>query len=260
MPRAVRPPPPLPTPAREVFIRALADVRGQTPGGTFPAIEGVFLAAMQEFDRMVVDGTANQGDIQNGKGDFFNDVLALLLGQCSEKTLHTRPNVPGLSFRNHKLDVAYPASGEVLLTIETKATGVPKHGRNTRQPHPEGRAGSADLDKRIKEAAFKNIDLKAEAARRAGRGAGPTSNLQSFLRSTFPRCYMFLSVRVRDAADLTQTNKFGHIADVWFDGCGLFCYGWNHSKTHYERKPIPDAKLELDRVLSTVCTELRSLP
>ena len=253
-------PPKLPTPAEKVFAAALADVQTTSPGGSFQAIEGTFLAAMQEFDAMVANGTADQGDIQNGKGDFFNDVLAILLGQCSGKTLHTRPNVPGLSFRNHKLDVAYPRTGQVLLTIETKATGVPKHPGNEKQPHPEGRAGAADLDKRIKEAAFKNIDLKAETARLEGRGAGPTSNLQTFLRRTLPRCYMFLSVRVRDDADLANTIKFGHIADVWFDACGLFCYGWNAKKTAYERKLVQDTKLELDRVLSSVCTELRELP
>ena len=89
----------------------------------------------------------------------------MLLENCSKKTLHTRPNVPGLSFKSNKLDVAYPATGYVQFTIETKATGVPKHPGNTEQKHPEGRAGCADLDKRLKEAAFKNIDLKAETAR-----------------------------------------------------------------------------------------------
>jgi hypothetical protein len=47
---------------------------------------------------MVTDGTATQGDIQNGKGDFFNDVLQILLEQCSGKALYKRPKVPGLSF------------------------------------------------------------------------------------------------------------------------------------------------------------------
>ena len=34
---------------------------------------------MQAFDDLVATGVADQGDIQNGKGDYFNDVLALLL-------------------------------------------------------------------------------------------------------------------------------------------------------------------------------------
>ena len=66
--------------------------------------------------------------------------------------------------------VAHPGTGAVALTIETKATGVPKHPRNPRQPNPGGRAGSADLEKRIKEVSFKNSDIKAEAARLKGKG------------------------------------------------------------------------------------------
>ncbi len=227
---------------------------------TWRQAEPGFLTAMQAFDDLVARGTADQGDIQNGKGDYFNDVLALLLERCSGKTLYTRPDVPGLSFKRHMLDVAYPATGTVRLTIETKATGVPKHPRNRAQPHPGGRAGSADLEKRIKEASFKNIDIKAEVARLEGKGGGATSDLGQWMRTAPPRCYMFMAVRVRDPADLAATIKFGHIAATWFDACGLVAYGWNASHTAYEAKPVGATSLELDRVLSHVCTALRTMP
>jgi hypothetical protein len=226
---------------------------------TWLAAEGLYLDAMREFDDLVVAGIADQGDIQNGKGDYFNDVLALLLERCSGKELHTRPDVPGLSFPRHKLDAAYPAAGPVALTIETKATGIPRHPGNPRQPHQSGRAGSADLEKRIKEASFKNIDIKAEAARLAGRGGGPTSDLGAWMRQAPPRCYMFMAVRVRDEADLAATIRFGHTAATWFDACGLYCYGWDKSGTTYEPKPVGVTALELDRVLSQVCTSLRAM-
>lgn len=246
---------------RKLFVGALAKVGkvGAAAGGRFEPIEPVFLQTMMAFDRMVADNLATQGDIQNGKGDFFNDVLQILLEQCSGKKLHKRPKVPGLSFRNHMLDVAYPAEGHVTFTIETKATGVPRHRRNTRQKNVDGRPGSADLEKRVKEAAFKNIDLKAEAARVGGRGAGATSDLKTFLRSTLPRCYMFLSVRVINEKDLARSVQFANIANDWFDECGLYCYGWNAARSAYERKPV-EVHLELDRVLSRVCTALRNLP
>ncbi len=135
------------TVARGPLVEMLGSIQ-ESSVSTWKGVEAQFLAAMQAFDALVADGVATQGDIQNGKGDFFNDVLALLLERCSGKRLHTRPGVPGLSFRNNKLDVAYPASGPVRLTIETKATGVPKHPRNPAQRHPDGRAGTADLEKR----------------------------------------------------------------------------------------------------------------
>ena len=120
-------------PGREPLRKAYADMAAQS-ASSFRAVEQRYLRAMYEFDQLVIRGIADQGDIQNGKGDFLNDVLALLLENCSGKHLHTRPDVPGLSFRRNKLDIAYPSEGPVLLTIETKATGIPKHARNPRQP------------------------------------------------------------------------------------------------------------------------------
>jgi hypothetical protein len=180
------------------------------------------------------------------------------LNVCSGKVVHTRPNVAGLSFPSHKLDIAYPPTGQVELTVETKATGVPKHPRNPQQRHPEGRAGSADLEKRIKEAAFKNIDIKGEIARHAAQGGGATSDLGTWLRQTPPKCYLFFAVRVRDDADLRRTQGLAQTATVWFDGVGLYCYGKNTAGTAYEARNV-HATLQLDRVLSQVCTSLRLL-
>ena len=44
----------------------------------------------------------------------------------------------------------------------------------------------ARLEKGIKEASFKNIDIKAEVARIQGKGGGATSNLGQWMR-TAPR-------------------------------------------------------------------------
>lgn len=190
---------------------------------TFLQVEKVYLKAMREFDELVADGIADAGDMRNGKGDFFNDLLALLLTNGSEKELHSRPGVPGLSFKKHKLDVAYPARGAVELVIETKVSGLPKHPGNEKQKNPEGRPGSADLEKRIKEAGFKNIDIKAGQARLAGEGGGPTSDLGTWIRRAAPLCFLFLAVRTIDEVDLKRTVGYGHVASAWFDGCGVYC-------------------------------------
>lgn len=245
-------------PGRAPLLTALQKMEAME-ASTFRQVEAMYLTAMQEFDGLVAAGIADQGDARNGKGDFFNDMLALLLANCSGKDLHTRPGVPGLSFRNHKLDVAYPASGPVKLVIETKASGIPKHPGNEKQKSPEGRGGSADLEKRIKEASFKNIDIKAEQARLAGKGGGPTADLGSWIKSAPPRCYMFMAVRVRDEADLRKSINFGHIAATWFDACGVYCYGWNKGKEAYEAKSVEATSLELDRVLASICTALRGM-
>lgn len=53
-------------------------------------VEPAFLEAMWAFDQNFALGLADQGDNQNGKGDFFTDLIALLLENCSGKQLHGR--------------------------------------------------------------------------------------------------------------------------------------------------------------------------
>lgn len=244
------------SPAR-VPLAACLERAKQSGASTWPQVEEDFLATMFGFDQLVARGETSQGDRQNGKGDFFNDLLVVVLEAASGKKIHSRPDIKGLSFPKHKLDIAYPDKGPVRWTIETKATGIPKHPGNTAQEHPGGRAGSADLDKRIKEAALKNIDIKGETARAVGKGGGATSDLSSWLKQAPPQCHLFLSVRVRDEADLAKTLRFAGIASVWFDSVGLFAYGLNGASDGYEAKELRAPQWELDRVLAPVATSLR---
>jgi len=153
-------------------------------------VEERFLEAMSEFDTtLAATATAPNpdaldnlvGDLQNGKGDFFNDLLALLLEGCSGiEDLYARASVPGLLVEVHNLDGVYPSTGEIGFLLEAKMMGTPKHALNRKQKDPKGRRGSADIGKRVKELAFKSIDLKGEASRRktirgerpVGGGAG----------------------------------------------------------------------------------------
>jgi hypothetical protein len=222
-------------------------------------VEAQFRQAMWEFDEGFSSGKANQGDNQNGKGDFFNDLTALLLENCSQKTLHGRGSVPGLIFRKHNLDTTYPLTGTVEVLIETKVAGAPKTSRNPLQKNALGRPGSADLDKRIKEAALKTIDLKAEWARTEGQGGGPTSDLLSWLKRSRPSSYLLLAVRVVDKRDLERTITFAEAANQMLDAVGLFAYQRTADEPGYKECAVP-THLELDRVLSRICTALRNLP
>jgi hypothetical protein len=221
-------------------------------------VEERFLEAMWQFDMGFAAGRANQGDNQNGKGDFFTDLIALILENCSGKDLHGRGAVPGLIFPKHNLDTSYPDRGPVEILIETKAAGAPKSGRNPLQKNPRGRQGSADLDKRIKEAGLKTIDLKAEWARTAGQGGGPTSDLLTWLRRSKPLSFLFLAIRVVDRQDLERTLFFANAANHMMDDVGLVAYEPSHSSDGYSASKVP-SHLELDRVLSRVCTALRGL-
>src|SRR5579864_6372833 len=97
-------------PLRAAYQRAVA-----LGPGTWNEIEADFLRAMEEFDANIADGSADMGDLQNGKGDFFNDLLALLLENCAGVALYSRGGVPGLIFPKHNLDVTFPNTGVVAF-------------------------------------------------------------------------------------------------------------------------------------------------
>ena len=228
-------------------------------------IEDDFLRAMEAFDENVASGQADQGDIQNGKGDFFNDLLALLLENCAGVTLDSRGGVPGFIFPTHNLDVTYPSVGTVEFLLEAKAVGIPKHPRNTKQKNPLGRPGSADVPKRVKEAAFKTIDLKAEFGRiqaMHGKGStgGPGGNLTSWLRSNKPNSYLFISARVVEDRDLQTLMKLGRAAAQVMDGVGIYAFTpvAPNRPTSYKAVPV-DRDVDLAAVLYRACQDLVQL-
>lgn len=222
-------------------------------------VEAGFLEAMWRFDENVRSGAANQGDIQNGKGDFFTDLVSLVLENCSGQALYGRGKVPGLIFPYHALDASYPPAGVVEVMVETKAAGSPKTGRNPSQKHPGGRPGSADLDKRVKEAGLKTIDLKAEWARTAGKGGGPAGDLVTWLRRSKPLSFMFLAIRIVDDADSRRAVEVANAANQMMDGVGLIMYEPDARGRGYMLRKVP-IHLQIDRVLSRVCTALKNLP
>ena len=228
---------------------------------TWGEIEQLFLRAMEEFDNNVATGVANQGDIQNGKGDFLNDLLALILENCSGVELTSRNGVPGFIFPTHNLDVTHPSTGIVQFLLEAKAVGVPKHPRNTKQKNPLGRPGSSDLPKRIKEAAFKTIDLKAEYGRilasmgHTPQGA-PGGNLTSWLRGNKPMSYMFIAARVVDGRDQRAAESLARAGAQVMDGVGLYLFTPNTSDpTEYQSVAV-DRDIDLAAVLYRACQDI----
>jgi hypothetical protein len=231
---------------------------------TWNEIEHAFMGAMEGFDGNVASGLAEIGDLQNGKGDFFNDLLALLLENCAEVTLYSRGGVPGFVFANHNLDLTYPNTGVVRFTLEAKAVGTPRHPLSPKQK-PIGRPGSADLAKRVKEVAFKSIDLKAEYGRiMAMQGQSPASapggNLTTWLRSAPPSGYLFIAARVVSNTDFEAVVNFAHTAAQVQDGVGVFCFTPDSPShpTTYRKVTVP-VDLSIDRVLYRACQDLVAL-
>lgn len=239
-------------------------------------VEASFLAAMSAFDTSIAVTVGAQltdeeksdlgADLQNGKGDFFNDLLVLLLRHCSGVSIGaSRRRVPGLVVPVHNLDGVHPPAGEIEFMLEAKMMGTPKHINSPRQKSP-GRPGSADLDKRVKELAFKSIDLKGEFSRlRTMAGEAPTGgagggDLTTWLRSVRPRIYFCLAVRVISDADFERTLAWASTAQQVVDAVGLYCFEpVDDSFTVYRRREGVPADLQLERVLYKACVDLKAI-
>jgi hypothetical protein len=162
------------------------------------------------------------------------------------------------------LDVTYPNIGVVRFTLEAKAVGTPRHPLSPQQ-RPIGRAGSADLGKRLKEVAFKTVDLKAEYGRiMAMRGVSPDTtpggNLTTWLRSVLPSAYLFIAARVVSRTDFEAVLNFAHAAAQVQDGVGVYCFGPDSSETPTTYKPVAvPSDVSMDRMLYRACQDLVSL-
>lgn len=262
-------------------LRTMYERLATSAATSWNQIEDEFLTAMSEFDSglpLAFDGDDENKDtqrkelsaaIQNGKGDWFNNVLAYLLEQCSGiETLYVRRKVPGLIIPEHNLDGVFPGEEdrEIEFLLEAKMMGTPKHA-NSPGEKPAGRAGSADTNKRVKELAFKSIDLKGEAARRLTMvGSAPTAggagggDLSTWLHGSRPRIYFFLAARVLGDTDFAAVLRWAETAAQVVDAVGLYCYEpTDGSTTVYRRRDGIPTAYELERVLYRACIELQGL-
>ncbi|MGH9224820.1 MAG: hypothetical protein ACRD2W_13835 [Acidimicrobiales bacterium] len=241
-------------------------------------VEALFLDAFSVFDQglptALVDDDGRQskalsGALQNGKGDWFNNLIAVLLERCAQiDTLYVRHRVPGLIIPVHNLDGVYPGdpAREIEFLLEAKMMGTPKHA-NSPGERPAGRAGSADTKKRVGELAFKSIDLKGEASRRltmvgqapAGGGAGG-GDLSTWLHANRPKIYFFMAVRVLSDTDFAAVVRWAQTAAQVVDAVGLYCYEpVEESFTRYRRRGRVPTEIELERVPYRACIDLRGL-
>jgi hypothetical protein len=242
-------------PACAPFRQHLTDIRVQVPPPThWDAVAPQFLKAMEAFDDAVIAGAASEGERQNGKGDYFNDLLAFVLEQASGTVLSKRSGVSGLIFPNHSLDVTYPAVGEIIeVLVEAKMMGTPKHPGNP-AAKPEGRLGSADMLKRCKEAGFKTIDLKAGFGYKltqAGQSDQEqiSGSLTDWLRKVKPSSYVVFGVRVVNPHDFRAIIATATAMTQVMDRVGVYAYrpvkfsADNLSPARYEECPGTPAQI-----------------
>lgn len=265
------------TSSRCESFRSLFSEAEQGDWKSWDEVEAGFLAAMGDFDSRLSatvgatltddENTEVSADIQNGKGDFFNDLLALLLLNFTGlDSLATRSMVPGLIVPTHNLDGAFPDDGPIRFLLEAKMMGTPKHINNPKAD-AFGRPGAQDIKKRITELGFKSIDLKGEHSRRAAASGGDAAaggpgggDLTTWLRAIEPKIYFLLGVRVVSDGDMAAVVRWAEVAAQVVDAVGLFCFEpIDESYTEYRKRTDVPTNLQIERVLYKAAIDLRSL-
>ncbi|MFB9741757.1 hypothetical protein ACFFOU_11640 [Pseudonocardia sulfidoxydans] len=254
--------------ASESLREHLEAVRAAQPKpSSWAAVEDGFLRAMEVFDSHVIAGEAGEGERQNGKGDYFNDLIAALLEHSSGADLTKRTGVPGLIFDRHSLDVTYPPQGSIVeVLIEAKMLGTPKHPGSVKAK-AFGRPGAADLLKRFKEAGFKTIDLKGGYGYKQSQAnlavqAGPSGDLTSWLRQAKPKSFILAAVRVVSESDFAAVVRVADSMQQAMDAVGLACYrpkGFDVDSLNppaYEMVRVPRS-VDINHVLHRISQDLR---
>lgn len=193
--------------------------------------------------------------IVKSKGNFFAELIALLLQNRTNQVIRPRTKVRGFS-QPHQIDVAWPSRDEdPLICAETKVTGGPGYGTT------RSRSAMSDFSNRRKELKFAATDLKLWR-----RQQDTAIDHWGVWRSNAPpKTYFLWAARLRN--DLTRGNdhirrlveEAKALVDTYLEGAGIFA--WEERDGRYRPVPLPvQAQItELDDVLYRIESEIRMM-
>jgi hypothetical protein len=187
--------------------------------------------------------------VYRSKGNWFAEVLALLLQHRTSLRIAPRQSIQGFS-QTHQIDIAWPAREEdPLVCAETKVTGAP-----ATRTKPARRAMS-DWTNRRKELKFAATDLKLYR-----RAADTTIDHWAVWRETAPpKTYFLWAARLSPRDRLPKmVEEAQALVNTYLDGAGIYAWQENVDRTGYEALPLPPAAhvTELDDVLHRIASEI----
>ena len=222
-------------------------------------VEDSFLSAMWKIDKPLVPGGADNSIRQRGRGSFFAGLTALLVENSSGKELRGGGTAPGLILPKHSLETSYSSKDILELLIETKGGQQPdfrsKLSAGTAR-EPNYRRPPGFLGQR---AAFRAIDLKAKWAHSATPEGGTPRDLMTWLRRSKPSVFLFLAIRVTEGKNFDFVLASAEAVSRSVNGVGIVAYEPSPGNDAYRSLRVPP-HLEIDRILSRVCTALHVLP
>lgn len=234
----------------------------------FSKVQSDFLALIWCLDSYRVEGVPPRGmgtlsskpatrlsGIYRSKGNWFAELLALLLVNQTNSPLAPRTNVEGFSQR-HQIDIAWPARGKVikdpLICAETKMTGAPAFGDTP------ARNAMSDWSNRRKELKFAATDLKLYRRQQSTK----IDHWDNWRKKQPPLTYFLWCARMSPKDKLDKMiDEVRAVTDTYLDAAGLFAFRENTENDGYEQVLVPQrARVQqLDDVLHAIANQIADL-
>lgn len=200
-------------------------------------------------------GSEGGEGIYRGKGNFFSEIITLILSNKTSSPLASRSDVQGFS-QLHQIDIAWPARPgkalqDPLICCEVKLTGAPGFGTT-----PD-RKGRADWSNRRKELKFQATDLKLYRQQASTR----IQHWDQWRKKAPPLVYTLWAAR------LSTPDEFGKMIQdaqaltaTYLDGVGIYGFQRNVSGTGYVAasvsRGVSERVTSLDNVLDLIAAEI----
>jgi hypothetical protein len=196
--------------------------------------------------------------IYRSKGNFFSEIVTLILSNKTSSPLAPRGKVQGFS-QLHQIDIAWPARAgkalqDPLICCEAKITGAPGFGTT-----PD-RKGRADWSNRRKELKFQATDLKLYRQQENTK----IQHWDQWRKKAPPLVYTLWAAR------LSTPDEFGKMVEdaqaltaTYLDGVGIYGFMKNAKGDGYVAASISRGVSErvtsLDNVLDLIAAEIHDV-
>lgn len=196
--------------------------------------------------------SARLGAVYRSKGNWFAELIALLLQNRTSLPIAPRQTVQGFS-QTHQIDVAWPAREEdPLVCTETKVTGAPEYGTTP------ARGAMSDWTNRRKELKFAATDLKLYRRDQETK----IDHWGVWREQSSPKTYFLWAARLRPKDHVTKmVEEAQALVNTYLDGAGIFAWEENPARDGYRSVSLPHSAqvTALDDVLHRIASEISSV-
>jgi len=203
-------------------------------------------------------GAESGEGIYRSKGNFFSEIVTLILSNKTSSPLAPRGNVQGFS-QLHQIDIAWPARPgkalqDPLICCEVKITGAPGFGTT-----PD-RKGRADWSNRRKELKFQATDLKLYRQQENTK----IQHWDQWRKKAPPLVYTLWAARLSSPAEFSKMVEDAQaLTATYLDGVGIYGFVKSPSGDGYVAasvsKGVSERVTSLDNVLDLIAAEIQDV-